>query len=95
MKAEDTFLPWLKRAKPGDTHVYYTGIAASRAPKVSCEGVLGHVALADLAWMAHKLGLVYLVQRRVASHKFDYIAVRSGRPFEPLALAYDPEPAIA
>lgn len=95
MKSEDQFLPWLQAAAAGDKHVYYVGTSASRAPRVQCDGVLGATPLAGLAKLAMEARLVLLFQRRIASHKFEYIAMRTHVPYARLPLPYDPEPAIA
>ena len=81
----DIFLPWLTRAKAGDRQVYYTGVSATLAPHVAVptgedDKPPRVVRIAGLAWSAYKLGLVYLFQRRLASHSFEYIAMRSRAP---------------
>lgn len=85
----DKMLPWLKRAKSGERHVYHTGLHASNAPRVTVEVDDAPVAYrtSALAWLAYEAGLVLLFQQRIASHKFDYVAVRTRKPASDAVLA--------
>ena len=71
----------LRTLKPGETFVYYTG-NLSRATEVSRHGNAEKNAenltireLGDAAYAQYEMGRVYLLQRRVAKDKFDYLAV--------------------
>jgi hypothetical protein len=82
MPPSDTLLPWLKRAKLGDRRVYHVGNAASESPRVAVDNgdpkcVPKYPQLSELAWRAYEAGLVWLFQKRLASHKFEYIVIRT------------------
>jgi hypothetical protein len=65
------FSEWLTAAKPGDKYTYCTGfLARSGDTKVLAAG--------NDAWRAYELGLVYLVQKKLAKNDYEYIAVRAG-----------------
>ncbi len=71
----------LRTLKPGETFVYYTG-NLSRGIKLSRYGNAEKNAenrtireLGDAAYAQYEMGCVYLLQRRVAKDKFDYLAV--------------------
>lgn len=84
MTPDDTFGPWLKRARAFERRAYHTGLHAKESQRVTCDrgeklDATQH-RVSTLAWRAYKAGLVILFQRRVASHQFTYEAVRTFKP---------------
>lgn len=84
----EEFKHWLATASPGDRVTYYTGylakdrVVAYKAPT----GVVLYVdnppvsILADLAWDAYENGKVFLVQGKIDTNLYYYLAVRRNRP---------------
>lgn len=79
------FCAWVSQATDGEALVYYRGFLA-----VDMETELGHLslkerhalrALADAAFRAAQQGLVHLVQVRMATDRFAYLAI--ARPKAP------------
>ena len=65
-------------AKPGEWIIYHVGLlAADRAnPTLSLGFKLDRVA--DFAYAAARDDRVHLVQRKVTSHMYEYIAIKKG-----------------
>ena len=78
------FCIWLSHAKPGDTLEYYRGLlAADREPvtgRLSKAECLVLREIANFAWRAADKGLLHLVQRRLGSDRFSYLAIARPRP---------------
>ncbi|MFU8778865.1 MAG: hypothetical protein ACNA7M_14555 [Roseovarius sp.] len=81
------FCAWVAQAEPGEALVYYRGFLV-----VDTETELGGLsvkerralrALADAAFRAAQQGLVHLVQVRMATDRFDYLAIARPKPREP------------
>lgn len=81
------FCAWVSEATEGEALVYYCGFLA-----VDTESELGGLsvkerralrALADAAFRAAQHSLVHLVQRRLATDRFAYLAIARPKPREP------------
>ncbi len=84
VKTEDELCRWLGCALPGDSCVYFRGFlmididaAFSRLPE---ERRLAAQALGRRAQIAHEMGLVSLVQRRVGPGSYLYLVQVRGSP---------------
>lgn len=82
-----TFIAWMAQAEPGDVQIYYRGFLA-----VDAEMELGGLsarerqdlrALADAAFRSAQQGLVHLVQVRLRTDHFAYLAIARPKPAEP------------
>ena len=78
------FCAWIAQADPGDMLEYHRGTLAidrlpvmSRLPRAECDRV---DVLADRAWAAAEQGLVHLVQHRLGTDCFSYLAVARPKP---------------
>jgi hypothetical protein len=81
------FYAWVSQATEGEALVYYRGFLA-----VDTETELGGLsvnerralrALADAAFRAAQQSLVHLVQMRLATDRFAYLAIARPKPCEP------------
>lgn len=77
------FCAWVAQAEPGDRLVYHTGFLAldtfklfTRFDERSRKDLID---LAGRAFRAFELGLVHLVQERLATDRFVYVAVARPR----------------
>ena len=75
------FAEWLTVAPPGERFEYYRGElgydAQQRDGNKNPTPQAAHAAYAGpTAYKAYRSGLVHLVQRRLAPHRFAYIAVK-------------------
>lgn len=71
------FCDWIMSSKLGDSIVYHTGRSLARK-----EGKEELVAVAHDALEAQESGYVALVQRRIESSYFEYIAQRLAKAIE-------------
>lgn len=81
---EAQFCAWIGQSAPGTTIQYYCGFLAIDTVRVSSD-LLEHerkelVGVGRRAWWAFEHGLVHLVQRRLASDRFAYLAIARARP---------------
>lgn len=65
----ETFLAWVKSAKPNERIIYYRGETLTFS--------LMTVQIKRETWDKALEGLVYLVQRRLGPGKYEFIAIRS------------------
>lgn len=65
---------WVSQAKPQDKFVYYKGLCPSQT-------FVGQL-IKDKVYHDYQLGLVHLVTKRMGSHNFDYIAIKSSKRLE-------------
>jgi len=78
------FLAWVKQAEPGDRLEYHRGFLVVEIESPICtpseadRKALGQ--LAQKARGAFELGLVHLVQQRLAIDRFSYIAIARPKP---------------
>ena len=81
------FYAWVSQATEGEALIYYRGFLA-----VDTETALGGLsakerralrALADAAFRAAQQNLVHLVQKRLATDRFAYLAIARPKPLEP------------
>ena len=78
------FLAWVNQAEPGDRLEYHRGFlgvdvdSPITTPSAEDRKALGQ--LAQKARGAFELGLVHLVQERLATDRFSYIAIARPRP---------------
>ena len=81
---EISFCAWVAQAEPGEQLVYHEGFLAVDADRLlsklppEARGALRQ--LANAAMRAAEQGLVHLVQARLATDHFAYIAVARPRP---------------
>ena len=84
--ADVSLLAWLNQADPGDTIEYHRGfLVLDRSGRSAMLSEADRLALdqaADLAMRLADRGLVDLVQRRIASDCFSYLAIARARPSE-------------
>ena len=78
------FCAWIAQAEPGDLLEYHRGTLAidrlpvmSKLPRAECDRV---DVLADRAFAAAGHGLVHLVQRRLGTDRFSYLAIARPKP---------------
>jgi hypothetical protein len=79
----EKFQNWLVLAPAGDRLVYHTGQLAAereREKEFGSRTITIYIepenTVATMAYNAYTLGRVELVQKRVADHVFDYIAIK-------------------
>ncbi len=78
------FLAWVSQAEPGDRLEYHRGFlgvdvdSPITTPSAEDRKALGQ--LAQKARGAFELGLVHLVQERLATDRFSYIAIARPKP---------------
>ena len=78
------FLAWVNQAEPGDRLEYHRGFlgvdvdSPITTPSAEDRKALGQ--LAQKARGAFELGLVHLVQERLATDRFSYIAIARPKP---------------
>jgi hypothetical protein len=81
---EISFCAWVAQAEPGEVLIYHRGFLVVDADKllsklpVDARGALR--LLGDAAMRAAEKGLVHLVQVRLASDRFAYLAIARPRP---------------
>lgn len=84
---ELTFIAWLAQAAPGDTQLYHLGFLAVDAETefsgLSAQERRSLRALADAAYRAAEQGLVHLVQARLGTDRFAYVAIARPKPTDP------------
>lgn len=84
---ELTFIAWLAQAAPGDTQLYHLGFLAVDAETefggLSAQERRSLRALADAAYRAEEQGLVHLVQARLGTDCFAYVAIARPKPTDP------------
>lgn len=78
------FLAWIATAEPGAALEYHRGFlcvdCAELVTKLETDDRKRLHALSDVAARAERGGLVHLVQRRVATDVFAYLAIARPRP---------------
>lgn len=84
---EIMLMAWADVAEPGAQLVYHTGFlvvdtadTVSKLPKVEIDGLR---ATANAAYRLAERGLVHLVQQRIATDRFAYIAIARPKPKSP------------
>ena len=84
---ELTFLAWLAQAAPGDSQIYHLGFLAVDAETefggLSAQERRSLRMLADAAFRAAEQGLVHLVQARLGTDRFAYVAIARPKPTDP------------
>ena len=75
---------WIGQSAPGTTIQYHSGFLAIDTVRASSD-LLEHerkelVRVGRRAWWAFEHGLVHLVQRRLATDRFAYLAIARARP---------------
>lgn len=84
---ELTFLAWLAQAAPGDSQIYHLGFLAVDAETefggLSAQERRSLRMLADAAFRAAEQGLVHLVQARLGTDRFAYLAIARPKTTEP------------
>jgi len=85
------FLAWVAQAEPGDRLEYHRGFLVVDVESItSTPSETDRKALGDLAQKARgvfELGLVHLVQKRLATDRFSYIAIARPKPKSKTAAA--------
>lgn len=85
------FCAWVAQAEPGEVLIYHRGFLAVDADKTisrlsgEARSALRH--LADTAFRAAQQDLVHLVQTRIATDRFAYIAIARPKPHRAAAVA--------
>lgn len=78
------FLAWIATAEPGASLEYHRGFlcvdCAELVTKLEASDRKRLLTLSDVAARAERAGLVHLVQRRVATDIFAYLAIARPRP---------------
>ena len=86
---EIEFCAWLAQAEPGETLTYHRGfLVVDTDPVVSklpCDERMALRAVADAAFRAAAQDLVHLVQLRLATDRFAYVAIARPKPTPPRA----------
>lgn len=81
---EVAFCAWVAQAEPGAALVYHRGFLVvdtdKQCSRLSPSSRTDLRKLADAAFEAAQQGLVHLVQRRLATERFAYIAVARPKP---------------
>ena len=87
--SEIEFCAWLAQAEPGEALTYHRGfLVVDTDPVVSklpCDERMALRAVADAAFRAAAQGLVHLVQLRLATDRFAYVAIARPKPTPPRA----------
>ena len=87
--SEIEFCAWLAQAEPGEALTYHRGfLVVDTDPVISnlpCDQRMALRAVADAAFRAAVQGLVHLVQLRMATDCFAYIAIARPKPTPPRA----------
>ena len=87
--SEIEFCAWLAQAGPGDALTYHRGfLVVDTDPVISnlpCHERMALRAVADAAFRAAVQGLVHLVQLRMATDRFAYVAIARPKPTPPRA----------
>jgi len=82
--SEIGFCAWVAQAEPGEALVYHRGFLVVDADRLlsnlAPEARLALRCLADAAFRAAGHGLVHLVQARLATDRFAYIAITRPKP---------------
>ena len=85
--SEITLIAWVDVAEPGARLVYHRGFLVVDADpvisKLPTDQRLTLRALASAAFRAEEQGLVHLVQQRLATDRFAYIAIARPKPKSP------------
>ena len=95
---ENAFVDWLVDAKPGETLAYYRGhLAHDRDPQQSMLGQfrrrkLSHVAGRVMESCERKH--VLLVQRRMETNDWIYLAIRTDEPLMPVLARQSSKPEV-
>jgi len=82
--SEIEFCAWIGQAEPGERLEYYRGFLAQDT--IAIASSLGEKELAELkklasrAFWAFEAGLVHLVQERIDTDRFAYIAIARPKP---------------
>ena len=78
------FLAWIATAEPGTSLEYHRGFLCVDCAEMVSKFEAGDrkrlLTLSDVAARAERAGLVHLVQRRVATDIFAYLAIARPRP---------------
>jgi hypothetical protein len=86
---EIEFYAWLAQAEPGETLTYHRGfLVVDTDPvvsKLTCDARMALCAVADAAFRAAAQDLVHLVQLRLATDRFAYVAIARPKPTPPRA----------
>ena len=87
--SEIEFCAWLAQAEPGETLTYHRGfLVVDTDPVISnlpCDARMALRAVADAAFRAAAQDLVHLVQLRLATDRFAYVAIARPKPTPPRA----------
>lgn len=85
--SEITLMAWTEVAEPGAQLIYHTGFLVvdttaniSKLPTPEMDGLR---ATADAAYRLAERGLVHLVQQRLGTDRFAYIAIARPKPKPP------------
>ena len=85
--SEIEFCAWLAQAEPGEALTYHRGfLVVDTDPVISnlpCDERMALRAVADAAFRAAAQGLVHLVQLRMATDRFAYVAIARPKPTPP------------
>ena len=85
--SEISFCAWIAQAAAGEPLIYHQGfLVVDTDPalsKLPAEQRLALRALASAAFRAEEQGLVHLVQQRMATDRFAYIAIARPKPTPP------------
>lgn len=91
MMDEINFLAWLAQADAGERLEYHRGFLVTDADKLCSKlpekSRSGLRLLADAAFRAAQQDLVHLVQTRLATDRFAYIAIARPKPHRRVAVA--------
>ena len=81
---EISFCAWIAQAEAGEALIYHQGfLVVDTDPVVSklpCDERMALRAVADAAFRAAAQGLVHLVQLRLATDRFAYVAIARPKP---------------
>jgi len=81
---EIEFCAWIGQAEPGERLEYHRGFLAQDtiaiASSLSGKDLAALKKLASRAFWTFELGLVHLVQERLATDRFSYIAIARPKP---------------
>lgn len=87
--SEIEFCAWLAQAEPGEALTYHRGfLVVDTDPVISnlpCDERMALRAVADTAFRAAVKGHVHLVQLRMATDRFAYVAIARPKPTPPRA----------
>jgi len=76
-----TMLDWVKESKKGRAYMYYTGFIC-RDIDHQTDGKTKISALRNMAWSLYERGYILLVQKKLGFMSYEYIAVRTNKPYK-------------